>query len=208
MTRFDLRSVARATGGNIVGRQVLAPGPNHSKKDRSLAILPTADGVLVYSHADDGWRECQNHVARQLGLQTTRRQDNRSPTERARIRAEREREARLDAQPEAERVTFALRLFNEARDPYRSPVEAYLRSRKIALPSVGAGEWVRFHPACPFAGQRTPAMICLARDMKTDEPRAIHRTALDPDGNGIEISGHKRLSLGPIGCCLMSCSPD
>ena len=64
---------------------------------------------------------------------------------------------------------------------------------------MGAGEWVRFHPACPFAGRRTPAMICLARSMKTDEPRAIHRTALDRAGNGVEISGHKRLSLGPIG---------
>ena len=119
MTRLDLRSVAHATGGDIVGRQVLAPGPNHSKADRSLAILPTGDGVLVYSHAGDGWRECQNHVARRLGLETDRRRSVHRPAEKAR-RAERERQARLDAQREAERITFAVRLFNEAHGPYNS----------------------------------------------------------------------------------------
>ena len=100
-----------------------------------------------------------------------------------------------------------MRLFYEARGPYGSPVETYLRSRKIALPSMGAGEWVRFHPACPFAGQRTPAMVCLVRDMRTDEPKAVHRTALDRDGNGVEIAGHKRLSLGPIGGGAIKITP-
>ena len=91
--------------------------------------------------------------------------------------------------------------------PITAPVEAYLHSRKLTLPSKGAGEWVRFHPACPFAGTRTSAMVCLVRDMQTDEPKAIHRTALDRDGNGIEIAGHKRLSLGPIGGGAIKITP-
>ena len=71
MTRFDLRIASRMRpAARLLGRQVLAPGPNHSGKDRSLAIRPTAGGVLVHSHAGDGWRECQDHVARQLGLET------------------------------------------------------------------------------------------------------------------------------------------
>ena len=40
-------------------------------------------------------------------------------------------------------------------------------------------------------------MICLVRDMVTDEPKAIHRTALGPDGLIVEIGGNKRLSYGP-----------
>jgi putative DNA primase/helicase len=196
MTDITLRAIARATGGDVVGREVVAPGPGHSRNDRSLSIRPTAGGILVHSFAGDGWQECQDHVARQIGLEISRRRGP-SPDQRH-FNAERKGDARLDAQREAERITSAVRLFNEAHGPYGSPVEAYLRSRKIAL-GLGAGEWVRFHPACPFAGQRAPTMICLVRDMKTDEPRAIHRTALDRDGNGIEINGHKRLSLGPIG---------
>lgn len=198
MAAMDLRSIARAVCGDVVGRQVLAPGPGHSRNDRSLSIWSAPEGVYVHSHAGDDWRACRDYVARQLGLESLRRREV-SPAEQERIGADRERDARLDVQRDAERTTRAVRLFNEARGPYGSPVENYLWSRRIELPALGASEWVRFHPACPFAGQRTPAMVCLCRDMQTDEPKAIHRTAIDLDGNAIEVAGHKRLSFGPIG---------
>jgi len=35
---LDLRLIARALGGEISGRQILAPGPGHSPQDRSLSI--------------------------------------------------------------------------------------------------------------------------------------------------------------------------
>jgi putative DNA primase/helicase len=58
------------------------------------------------------------------------------------------------------------------------------------LPSaVLDADAIRFHPQCPFklVDRRTvrfPAMVALMRDVRTDEPRAIHRTALLPDGSG------------------------
>jgi hypothetical protein len=45
----DLRALARALGGEISGRQVLAPGPGHGRLDRSLSIRfdPAAPEALV-----------------------------------------------------------------------------------------------------------------------------------------------------------------
>ena len=36
----NLQYVAHALGGEVSGRQVLAPGPGHSPHDRSLAVRP------------------------------------------------------------------------------------------------------------------------------------------------------------------------
>ncbi len=42
-------------------------------------------------------------------------------------------------------------------------------------------------------------MVCLVRDIKTNEPQGVHRTALTPDGNKIIRDGKTlRMSLGPI----------
>src|ERR1019366_743244 len=69
---FDTRTIARALGGDVAGRDgVLAPGPGHSPKDRSLSIHLDAnapDGFLIYSHAGDDWRTCRDYVRRRLGL--------------------------------------------------------------------------------------------------------------------------------------------
>jgi hypothetical protein len=35
---LDLRSIARALGGDVVGAQALCPRPGHSKRDRSLSV--------------------------------------------------------------------------------------------------------------------------------------------------------------------------
>jgi putative DNA primase/helicase len=80
---MDLRSLAHALGGEVVGGQILAPGPGgHSGKDRSLSVRlsPTApDGFLAFSHAGDDWRACRDHVKAYLGLSREERQ--RRPSE-------------------------------------------------------------------------------------------------------------------------------
>ena len=58
----DLRSLARLLGGDVIGRQVLAPGPGHSPKDRSLSVTISAtapEGFLAFSHAGDDFAECR-----------------------------------------------------------------------------------------------------------------------------------------------------
>jgi Toprim domain len=71
MSSPDLRSIARATGGKVVGGQVLAPGPGHSAHDGSLCVSLSATaplGFIVYSHAGDPFEVCQRYVAERLGL--------------------------------------------------------------------------------------------------------------------------------------------
>ena len=54
---------------------MLAPGPGHPAKDRSLSLSvrldPAApDGFMAYSHAGDDWKDCRDHVRQRLGLPT------------------------------------------------------------------------------------------------------------------------------------------
>ena len=68
---IDLRSIARALGGEVSGDQTLAPGPGHGKRDRSLSIKLSADdseGFVVHSHAGDDWTKCRDYVREGLRL--------------------------------------------------------------------------------------------------------------------------------------------
>jgi hypothetical protein len=64
--------VARKLGGEVRGEKVVAPGPGHSPRDRSLTVIldPKAPGGFVvhsFSPRDD-WRSCRDHVWEKLGL--------------------------------------------------------------------------------------------------------------------------------------------
>jgi hypothetical protein len=68
---LDLRTLARALRGEISGDQVLAPGPNHSEADRSLAVRldrDNPDGFVVFSHAGDDPLACRDHVRSRAGM--------------------------------------------------------------------------------------------------------------------------------------------
>jgi hypothetical protein len=67
----DLQFLARALGGEVNGKQVLAPGPGHSTKDRSLSVTldPHApDGFIVNSFAGDDPIQCKDYVRERAGL--------------------------------------------------------------------------------------------------------------------------------------------
>jgi hypothetical protein len=68
---IDLQEAARLLHGEVRGNQILAPGPGHSHKDRSLAVKfdPAAPGgMLIHSFAGDPYPACRDHVASKLGL--------------------------------------------------------------------------------------------------------------------------------------------
>jgi putative DNA primase/helicase len=189
-------AIARALGGEVQGRQVLAPGLGHSRRDRSLAIRldPRApDGLLVHSFAGDDplvAKGARPRSGRLAYLPETKAAQAEPPPD------------------DAERTARAVAIWREARDPRGSVVERYLRRRGLNLPGEAAGEAIRVHPACPFAGEHIPAMVCLVRDFVTDKPKAIHRTALSPDGLKVEVRGADRLSLGPIAAGAIKLTPD
>jgi hypothetical protein len=67
---LNLHHYAQALGGEISGDQVLAPGPGHSREDRSLSVKidDKADGgFVVLSFAGDDPIVCKDYVREKLG---------------------------------------------------------------------------------------------------------------------------------------------
>lgn len=185
---MDLRTAARILGGTVSGRnRILCPGPGHSRHDRSLAITidpAFPDGFAVHSFAGDDWQAAKDHVRSLLGLDL--RQDYRqqrckfAPFAHA-----------TDEADKVERTRRALSMWNEAGPFAGTPAEAYLARRGLSY----EGEALRWHPACPFGkGTWHGCMVALVRNIRTNEPQAIHRTAIDPQGRKID-----RKAYGPIG---------
>jgi putative DNA primase/helicase len=198
MQNFSLKNIASALGGEVSGSQVRAPGPGHSRKDRSLAIALSATeprGFVVYSHAGDDWLECLSYTCERLGIKNDARINTCERPARP-IAATEPRRGQGDAKGKQD---FAGRIWRESVDSRGTLVEHYLNSRELELPDEVAGLVIRFHPSCPFGQERHPAMVCLVSNIVTDEPQAIHRTAMNPDGTAVKRDGKTyRLSLGPI----------
>jgi putative DNA primase/helicase len=180
---LDPRAVARALGGNASGHNIVAPGPGHSRADRSLSIKidpAAADGFVVHSFAGDSPIECQDYVRAALGL---------AARERRRKEPSRRWSRPCPVAPDddsSHRSALALRLWNEAIDPRGTTVADYLASRGLTLPEDVASGVIRFHPALKFDGARVGAMVALFRDITSNEPCGIHRTFLDDAGRKLD----------------------
>jgi putative DNA primase/helicase len=194
----DLRALAFRLGGEVSGGQVLCPGPGHCPRDRSLAVRPNGpDNFLVHSFAGDDALVCLHYVREKLGLNVGRPQSYR-PSERPARTA-----------PKPSNPLWWRAIWREASDPRGTLVEKYLASRGLPLPEEAASEAIRFHPVCPFGPKTTtPAMVALVRDIRSNEPGAIHRTALDSLGRKREIDGKDRMAVGPTKNGVVKLSPD
>jgi putative DNA primase/helicase len=193
---MNLKSIARALGGEVSRQQVLAPGPGHSKHDRSMAVFldtHNPDGFRVHSFSGDSWQLCRDHVKQRLGI----------PGEPSRTFEPRIVEAKPE-RDDRDRTLYAMRIWGEARDLNGTVALTYLVSRGIDLGRLPPlRHALRWHPACPWEGGKHGAMIGLLTDAITGEPRAIHRTALTPQGQKID-----RKMLGPAGGCVVRLWPD
>ncbi|MFG1189500.1 DUF7146 domain-containing protein [Xanthobacter flavus] len=182
---LSLSQLARVLGGDVAGAQVLAPGPGHSPKDRSLSVrLATSapDGFVVHSHCGDDWQACRDHVAERLGIRREFEPRRTEPVTAPR-RVEHPRTELITGDDDAaQRIATALRIWDEAVNPRGTVVDAYLRSRGLAIEDGMAGVVLRLHSALRFESGTMPGMMGLYRDIRTDEPCGIHRTFLGPDG--------------------------
>jgi DNA polymerase len=84
----------------------------------------------------------------------------------------------------------ALRLWEQARPIAGTLAARYLAEiRGIDLEALPADSdrALRFHPRCPFgSGTQHPCLVALMRNVTTDEPTGIHRTALALDAGKID----------------------
>jgi putative DNA primase/helicase len=202
---LTLRNLAHALRGEVVGGQVLCPGPGHSPRDRSLSIkLSGADpaGFTCFSHAGDDFRACRDYVKRALSLRDQPRPHDRAPGSREETHGEDDRQRRMRE--------AALALFAQTIDVRGTLGERYLAEER-GLPGVIDDEiakTIRFHRSCAFkdeAGRivEAPAIICAVRDVADiANVSAVQRMRLTPDGKKIE-----RRSLGPMLNGAVLCCP-
>ena len=179
---------------------VLAPGPQHSKNDRSLALKidPRApDGFLVFSHAGDDWRECRDHVRALLKLPPWQPGDEQRrliPRERidkwdlSAIEIEADEDRKLDDDQLCAHCLCApdlARGHSSSRHACRKISEG---QRLLELPETLGFRVLRYHPRCPWRNEATgatdyvPALLAPFRSIDDDGITAIQRIALNPDG--------------------------
>jgi putative DNA primase/helicase len=207
----SLRAIARALGGAVVGRdQVVAPGPGHSRTDRSLSIKISAtspDGFIAHSHAGDDWIVCREYVKALLGItQEPRRAGCGRPADRPSV---------VDRRDDDEhRGRIIASILDEIVPLRGSPGEAFLRDvRRIDVDAIAdvldQTDAIGWHPAVPFRqeghpldGKRLGCIIGVMTDPTTAKPTGgISRTYVH---QGIKIA--KAKGRGPAG--IVRLTPD
>jgi len=96
--------------------------------------------------------------------------------------------------PDAAAGALATGIWDTARSIRGTPAESYLVDAcGVDVEQItDIDDVLRFEARCPFDGRVLPCLIGLVRDVLTDAPKAIIRTALDADGQKVE---HR--ALGP-----------
>ncbi len=209
----DLRAIARALRGDAIGGQVLAPGPGHGPRDRSLSVTLSAaspDGFVCHSFAGDDWRACRDHVRNRLRLPRDgwKREQLRTPSPKPPNKADAERLERD--------LASARRIVSEIGPMIGMPGEVYLRNiRRIDVGAIAdvlaRTDAIGWHPAVYFNepghllhAKRLGCIVGVMTDVKTAEPTgAISRAYLAPDLTKI---GKAKTLGAPAG--IVRLSPD
>jgi hypothetical protein len=192
---IDINAVAKARGLNLRGRNNLAgPCPHCGGDDRFWLDL---------ARQKFGCRGCGAHGCGAIdflafldGVEFVEAVETLNGTSG---------QSRTIPDAKKDHSKFALDIFREAQPPEGTPVEAYLNRRGLSPPS---SEVVRYHPRCLFGDKRVPAMVALVRNIISNQPQAIHRTALDRDGRKIEVAGKDRMALGRAAGGAIKFTPD
>jgi len=199
---IDLRVLAIALGGETLHGYVMAPGPGHSLRDRSLKVWVDGDRKLACcSFAGDPWSLCIDYVRAKLGRsvsQVMTLKDGRNPME---CLTDAMHRWHKDAADYRAGGNYAAHVWNSAVDPGGTPVADYLSRRKLELDEGMAGRLVRYLEHCPRGAQRVPAMLVrfsrIANPLtelalEEDLPvQCVQRVFLDPAQN----KGHSGRSL-------------
>jgi phage/plasmid primase-like uncharacterized protein len=148
------------------------------------------DGIELVRHVEGrGFVEAVEFITGRSARQR-REHDPAAAAERERKRRE---QREKEAADEAQKTQYALNTWEAGKCIYGTPAATYLKSRHCdGMFPFDRDAVFRFHAHCVFGDERLPCLLTLLRDIATDEPRAIVRTALTSDGRKIG-----RMVLGP-----------
>ncbi len=219
-TRFDMTNIAAAltTRAAEVARALLGEPnrPLSSKREfrfgRKGSLAVVTQGTKAGS-----WYDYENDVGGDL-LDLIRREHNGSfrtaiqyahrfidhlPLIRASYSASAQCQMGATDKVSAGNQRRALELWEDGLPIAETLAARHLAKREIVELAIRS-EVLRFHPSCPYGErERHPCMLALLRDIRTNEPCAIHRTALTSAGDKIG-----RMVLGPKVGAAVKLSPD
>jgi hypothetical protein len=189
---IGLREIARALGGEVSGRQVLAPLPGHSPRDRSLSVKLSAtapDGFVVHYFTGD-WREGRDHVREPLGL----------PLDGWRDRDRRPRPRRCDPDDAKSEPDRARWIWRQRQPITGSLAERYLMARGLNGPfptTLGFLPARDGYPPTLIAAlglptEPEPGVLAIA----DDAVRSVHLIRLKNDGSGKSDDEPNKITVG------------
>jgi Toprim domain len=194
-----LRDLARTPGGEVAGGEVLCPGPGHGPRDRSLSVKwssGASDDFIVFSHANDDWRECRDHVRQRLGLPAF--EPGAPPAPKV------PKAAKGNPDYERRQHEKAAWLWAQRRPIEGSIAERYLRqARGYAGPLPATLAFLR-----PRKPEHSPALIAAFGLPQESEPGVLRPPAnvgtvlliaLKPDGTGKAEIEHPKIIIGSPG---------
>ena len=182
-------SIAKALGGRKAGGGWTARCPAHDDRTPSLSIREADDNkVLVRCHAGCD----QERVIAALRGRGLWAENGRRSLSRMARRTPIERKPDND---DAKRTQAALAIWQSAKPAQGTPVETYLASRGIRVPTPDA---LRFHAGLKHpSGGIWPVMVALVTNGADGTPIAVHRTFLARDGVGKAPVDPPKMMFGP-----------
>ena len=183
------KKIALALGGRRAGRGWLALCPAHDDSQPSFSISESEDGrVLVHCFAGCS----QERVIAELRALDLWKQANLCTRTRPMPLGCR---GHAPDPSDARRTEVALAIWRSTTLLERTPVEVYLATRGLDLPTL---QTVRFHKDLRHpSGGNWPAMIALVTRGTDNIPMAVHRTWLAGNGLGKAPVEPQRAMLGP-----------
>jgi RecA-family ATPase len=139
---MDLKNIAKALGGDIRSGQVLAPGPGHSRQDRSLSVTPspaTPDGFVVHSFAGDDPIICKDYVREKIGLASFQPSGRQHASDAAVDQAL--RNALVEVSRPADRIVAAYDYTDESGELLYQVVRLHPKNFRHRRPD-GKGGWI------------------------------------------------------------------
>lgn len=207
----SLHQAARALGGEIVGAQIVAPGPGHSPRDRSLRVAISASspqGFIAHSFAGDDWQTCRDYVASRLGLDWDGwKRDRPDPEPNVKPPIDQQAARNLAS---AAQIIRELRPIATSPDAMRYFEEARRINTKAIADVLSDADAIGWHPECFFRedghqldGRRLSCIVAVMTDPATAKATgAISRTYIH---EGRKIGKAKTLG-SPLG--VVRLTPD
>jgi putative DNA primase/helicase len=179
---MNARQIVKATGGDWHGEYGLAPGPGHSKRDRSMKVWDGPDGEpRFHSFTGDDWRAIKDDLRAKGMLSEFRMQRSMQAVHLHRAPEQIHLPPRLRWSDFAEKLWQSCYAISDAADQY-------LTARCCVIPPVDGD--LRWHPGLIHkkSNWTGPALVARVTDAVTGEPMTLHRTWIQADGTKAPIN--------------------